>query len=89
MCDKLLFDQSGYIVSVGDQIVYITDGPRVNYGVVEKIQRVSPYRYEHWKITVQKTGGWYLEKPRRVTLTEPTIFLCDYPPLYQPKVNAQ
>jgi hypothetical protein len=88
MYDKMLFDKSGYIVSVGDKIVYVTDGPRVNYGVVEKIERVKPYGYEHWKVTVLKTGGWYLEKPRKVILTEPTIFLCAHPPLYQPKVTA-
>jgi len=88
MTDETLFDKSGYIVSIGDQIMYITDGPRVNYGVVEKIERVSPHGYEHWKVTVQKTGGEWLEKPRQVILTEPTMFLCNHPPLYQPKDKA-
>jgi len=82
------FDKSGYIVSEGDEIVYVTDGPRVNYGVIQRIERVKPYGYEQsngfWKITVLKTGGGYLEKPFRVTLTEPTIFKCNRPVLYQP-----
>jgi hypothetical protein len=88
MSDKLFFDKNGYIMAVGDKIMYITDGPRVNYGVIEAIGWKTPAwsNREQLKITVLKTAGGWLEKPTKVTLTYPTVFKCDSPVLYQPKV---
>ena len=72
----ILQDKQGNVVSEGDKIMYITDGPRVNYGTVISFDRVKPWGYEHWSIKVLKTAGSYHEKDRIVYLTEPTIFKC-------------
>jgi hypothetical protein len=69
-------DRQNRVVKKGDYIMYITDGPRISYGKVLDISRKATWGYEHWKITVFKTSGEWLEKPRRVTLTEPTVFKC-------------
>ena len=77
MTDKILTDKQGNVVVEGDSIMYITDGPRINYGIIKKIEWTkSPWGYEHWKIRVLKTYGFFLNKPMIVILTEPTMFKC-------------
>jgi len=75
---KIIFkDKVGNVVTEGDQIMYITDGPSVNYGVVSTIGRSETcFGYNHWKIKVWKTAGPWHSKDRYVTLTEPTVFRC-------------
>jgi len=74
--EKIFLDYTGTVLKVGDHIMYVTDGPTINYGIIRGIKRVCPYGYEHWSIKVWKEKGNYLTEPRYVVLTEPTVFKC-------------
>lgn len=78
MTDEIFVDNQGKVLKVGDPIMYITDGPRVNYGTIEKVAWVKPAwsNRKHIRVHVWKVKGGHMEKPRTVVLTYPTIFKC-------------
>jgi hypothetical protein len=74
---KVLVDQQGNNVEVGDRVMYITDGPHVNYGTVKKVTwKETDWGRKFWSIQVLKTHSAHLEKPILVTLSYPTLFKC-------------
>ena len=78
MTDKIFVDNQGKVLKVGDPIMYVTDGPRINYGTIQKIAWVIPRwsTHEQLRIHVWKVKGGCMEKERTVILTYPTIFKC-------------
>ena len=73
----ILYDNQGNMLAVGDKIMYVTDRRGINYGTIQKIERVNSWGYEHWKVEVLKTMAPYLKEPTVVYLTEPVMFRCD------------
>ena len=76
---QVCVDDHGNQLNVGDKVMYITDGPRVNYGIIKKMAETQcPWNKKYYgiRISVWKEKGGYTDKPTMVTLTYPTIFKC-------------
>ena len=78
--EKILLDNSGTVLKVGDQIMYVTSYSgdiRINYGVIRSITRKKRrHGCDNWSVKVWKECGKWLEEPKQVVLTGPTLFKC-------------
>ena len=88
----VLLDEQGNEVNVGDQILYITHGPYLHYGTVEKIiyhKETWGHNVWGWRVHVRRTWDQYNNNPtqdRVVVLSSPTMFKLGVP-LEHPEVE--
>jgi len=79
----VLHDEGGNELSVGDRVLYITHGPYLHYGTIEKIVRhKETWGTWGWRVHVRRTWDKYNNNPTRdkmVILSRATMFKLGVP----------